>query len=131
MYNECMFWHPKHVINIYDIKAVFKCTITCEAVISENHEIRPNRESGFGIYDIMMIPKRNNLPVIVIEFKVYNPRREQTHENTVPAAVKQIGDKSYDTELMPRGIENDRIRHCGFAFEGKGADWDESFDRKR
>ncbi len=64
----------------------------------------------------MMIQKRNNLPVIVIEFKVYNPRREQTLEDTVPTAVKQIGDKSYDTELMPRGIENDRIRHCGFAF---------------
>ena len=35
MYNECMFWHPKHVINIYDIKAVFKCTITLEAIIIE------------------------------------------------------------------------------------------------
>ena len=119
MYNECMFWHPKHVINIYDIKAVFKCTITCEAVISEDHEIRPNRESGFGRYDIMMIPKRNNLPVIVIEFKVYNPRSEHTLEDTVRVALKQIEEKSYDTELIARGIEKDRIRHYGFAFEGK------------
>ena len=86
---------------------------------SENYEIRSNRESGFGRYDIMMIPKKNNLPAIVIEFKVYNPRREQTLEDTVYVALKQIEDKSYDTELIARGIEKDRIRHYGFAFEGK------------
>ena len=86
---------------------------------SENYEIRSNRESGFGRYDIMMIPKKNNFPAIVIEFKVYNPRREQTLEDTVQTALKQIEEKSYDTELMARGIEKDRIRHYGFAFEGK------------
>ena len=86
---------------------------------SENYEIRSNRESGFGRYDIMMIPKKNNLPAIVIEFKVYNPRREQTLEDTVHVALKQIEEKSYDTELIARGIEKDRIRHYGFAFEGK------------
>ena len=86
---------------------------------SENYEIRSNRESGFGRYDIMMIPKKNNLPAIVIEFKVYNPRREQTLEDTVQTALKQIEEKSYDTELMAQGIEKDRIRHYGFAFEGK------------
>ena len=34
-------------------------------------------------------------------------------------ALKQIEEKSYDTELIARGIEKDRIRHYGFAFEGK------------
>ena len=86
---------------------------------AESYEIRSNRESGFGRYDIMMIPKKNNLPAIVIEFKVYNPRSEQTLEDTVRAALKQIEEKSYDTELIARGIEKDRIRHYGFAFEGK------------
>ena len=86
---------------------------------AESYEIRSNRESGFGRYDIMMIPKKNNLPAIVIEFKVYNPRREQTLEDTVHVALKQIEDKSYDTELIAWGIEKDRIRHYGFAFEGK------------
>ena len=86
---------------------------------SENYEIRSNRESGFGRYDIMMLPKKSTLPTIVIEFKVYNPRREQTLEDTVQTALKQIEEKSYDTELMARGIEKDRIRHYGFAFEGK------------
>lgn len=41
---------------------------------SESYEIRSNRESGFGRYDIMMIPKKNTFPAIVIEFKVHKHR---------------------------------------------------------
>ena len=62
---------------------------------SENYEIRSNRESGFGRYDIMMIPKKNNLPAIVIEFKVHNPRKEKTLEDTAQTALKQIEEKNY------------------------------------
>ncbi len=86
---------------------------------AENYEIRSNRESGFGRYDIMMIPKKKELPAIVIEFKVYNPRKEHSLEDTVCSALKQIEDKNYDAELLSRGIVKERIRHYGFAFEGK------------
>lgn len=86
---------------------------------AESYEIRSNRESGFGRYDIMMIPKKNTLPAIVIEFKVHNPRKEQTFEDTVNTALKQIEEKNYDAELIARGISKERIKHYGFAFEGK------------
>lgn len=39
--------------------------------------------------------------------------------DTVESALKQIADKNYDAELLARGISTDRIRHYGFAFEGK------------
>lgn len=84
-----------------------------------NYEIRSNRESGFGRYDIMLIPKRTQLPAIVIEFKVHNAGREKSLTDTAESALKQIADKNYDAELLARGISTDRIRHYGFAFDGK------------
>ena len=73
---------------------------------TENYIITSNRESGYGRYDIMLEPidKTNEkLPGIVIEFKVINPRKESSLEETVEAALKQIEEKNYDAELINRG----------------------------
>ena len=85
----------------------------------EQYEILSNRESGFGRYDIMMIPKEQDLPAILIEFKVRNSKQEKDLEETVSSALAQIEEKQYETELLSRGIEKSRIRKYGFAFEGK------------
>ena len=92
-----------------------------------SYEIVSNRESGFGRYDIMLIPKeqglvpweKGHLDPMVIEFKVRKPKKEASLEETVAAALQQIEDKKYDTVLLERGFEKRRIRHYGFAFEGK------------
>ena len=39
--------------------------------------------------------------------------------DTVVAALKQIEEKNYNSVLSSRGISKARIRHYGFAFEGK------------
>jgi len=55
----------------------------------ENYVIRSNRESGFGRYDIMLIPRpqrKGSLPAVVLEFKVYNEKKEKNLEDTVKAA---------------------------------------------
>ena len=88
----------------------------------ENYIIKSNRESGFGRYDIMMVPKdikNADFPAIVIEFKVYDEEDEDSLKDTVAAAHKQIEEKRYDEEIIQFGIEKNRIRHYGFAFEGK------------
>ena len=89
---------------------------------TENYIITSNRESGYGRYDIMLEPidKTNEkYPGIVIEFKVINPRKENTLEETVAAALKQIEEKNYDAELIKRGVKEENIHHYGFAFRGK------------
>ena len=55
----------------------------------------------------------------ILEFKVFYSYDESTFEETVQSALKQIEEKNYDAELLARGIEKERIRHYGFAFEGK------------
>lgn len=87
--------------------------------LSERYYIRSNRQSGFGRYDVMMEPKNNFDDAIIIEFKVFNPRKDKSLENTAENALKQISEKNYDAELLSHGIIKDRIRHYGFAFKGK------------
>ena len=87
---------------------------------AEDYEIRSNRESGFGRYDIMMIPQDyEKYPAIVMEFKVCSRMKKETLEEAVQSALAQIDEKKYDAELLAHGIPADRIRHYGFAFEGK------------
>ena len=86
------------------------------------YEIRSNRESGFGRYDVMMVPKereKTKIPAIILEFKVKNNKKEQTLEENSTVITSADQRKKYDAELFARGIPKEKIRHYGFAFEGK------------
>jgi len=85
---------------------------------AENYVLKSNRESGFGRYDVMMIPKKENLPAVILEFKVRRAK-EKDLEETVQMALQQIEEKNYDAELLTLGIPKEKIRHYVFAFEGK------------
>ena len=87
--------------------------------LKDRYYITSNRESGFGRYDVIMEPKKKELPAIIMEFKVFNKRREKSLEETAEAALKQIEEKQYEETLISRGIEAERIRKYGFAFLGK------------
>lgn len=87
--------------------------------LQNRYYITSNRESGFGRYDIMLEPKNETDDAIIIEFKMYNSRREQSLQDTVQHALEQIKEKKYETELLDRGISKKRIRRYGFAFCGK------------
>ena len=78
-----------------------------------------NRESGFGRYDIMLEPVDKNKNAMIIEFKVHNPKKEKSLEETVETALKQIEDKQYEASLIAKGFKVDRIKKYGFAFQGK------------
>lgn len=86
--------------------------------VRDLYEIRSNRESGYGRYDVMLIPKTKKNDGIILEFKV-KKAEEKTLEETVQTALAQIEDKEYDTELLELGVSKEHIRHYGFAFEGK------------
>lgn len=87
--------------------------------LRDRYQIRSNRESGYGRYDVMLTSVTEVDDAIVIEFKVHEPDEEESLQDTVRAALDQITEKDYDAELLAQGISVDRIRHYGFAFEGK------------
>lgn len=82
--------------------------------LRDTHEIKSNRESGWGRYDIMIIPQDKSKPGIIIEFKT---ARKESLETTAQNALKQINDRQYETELKMLGIAT--IIKLGIAFKGK------------
>ena len=84
--------------------------------------VESNRESGFGRYDVALVPTDGAAgadPAVVMEFKVFDPDYEKSLEDTVIRACAQIEEKGYVAGLVARGIALERIRTYGIAFRGK------------
>ena len=83
--------------------------------ITNTHEIKSNRESGYGRYDIMVIPRDPTRVGYIIEFK--KTRKNETMEAAVKSALQQIEARKYETELKERGIKH--IKKLAIVFSGK------------
>ncbi len=88
--------------------------------LADTYRIRSNRESGYGRYDVMLIPLDRSGKAFIFEFKVLNPYEdERTLEETLASARAQIEEKHYEAELISEGFAPGQIRKYGFAFQGK------------
>lgn len=87
--------------------------------LADRYVITSNRESGFGRYDVMLEPRNETDPAVIMEFKVKDSQEETSLEDTADAALNQIERQQYESALRNRGIPGERIRKYGFAFQGK------------
>lgn len=85
--------------------------------IEKDYEVRSNRESGYGRYDVLIIPKDKSRKGIIIEFEKVDKYENETINTALEAALKQIEEKKYETELTAMGIDD--IIKLGIAFKGK------------
>ena len=68
------------------------------------YDIRSNRESGYGRYDIALFPKKTGDPGILLEIKQANEADEM--ETLANEAVVQIRSERYSTEFTERNIQS-------------------------
>lgn len=87
--------------------------------LRERYDVRSNKESGYGRYDVMLVPHDKHERAVILEFKVFDKEEEGSLKDTVAAALRQIEEKRYEEELLLQGISKAQIYKYGFAFEGK------------
>ncbi|AKA67823.1 AAA family ATPase [Clostridium scatologenes] len=85
--------------------------------LNNKYRVKSNRESGYGRYDIMIIPKDKNKIGIIMEFKKVDRDDEEDLKKAAEEGLKQIRERKYKQELIAREIKN--IIEIGVAFEGK------------
>lgn len=96
--------------------------------LSHTYNIRSNRESGLGRYDLMLRPKDSGKQGIIIEFKrledeedkdgdAEKKKKKKTPEKALEEALGQIGEKGYTEELEAAGIR--KTLKLAIVFRGK------------
>ncbi len=85
--------------------------------LSDTHSVKSNRESGYGSYDIMLIPKNLSDNGVIIEFKKLSSYKKETLQSAAEAGLKQIEEMQYESELKALGVVT--VRKYAIAFQGK------------
>ena len=83
------------------------------------YRVLSNRESGLGRYDVMLEPISDQDDGIIIEFKVFQPKKEKTLEETVENALQQISVFSLENTLAFVPEWGYRLFHRLLAYAGQ------------
>ncbi|MEM9457853.1 MAG: PD-(D/E)XK nuclease domain-containing protein, partial [Myxococcota bacterium] len=85
--------------------------------LQPEYEVRSNRESGYGRYDVMVLPRTTGKPGVVLELKTID--KGEDPPAALDAGIRQLRDRDYATELRERGA--DPVLELVAAFDGKRA----------
>ena len=84
-------------------------------LLKDTHIVKSNRESGYGRFDLALIPKSPEGQGVILEFK--RAESEAELQEKAKEALKQIEDMAYITELKEKQIH--KVWKYGIAFYGK------------
>lgn len=86
------------------------------AILNNRYQVKSNRESGLGRFDIQLYPLTEDLPGFIFELK-YTKEETDDLDQLAFEALAQIDEKKYDVEMVESGIKE--IIKIGIAFHGK------------
>ncbi len=102
-------------------------TLGLLTILSDDFQIKSNREAGNGRYDIMLIPYNKNKNGVVIEIKQIEKQKikegnEKFHTRVnkeIDTALQQIEKNKYYKDLIINKINLDNIIKIAIVFAGK------------
>ena len=111
-----------NIVSVYDVAPspeVFYHGLVLGLVVTLNHyEIKSNRESGKGRYDIAVIPRDPQALGLLFELKsVEETSTDAKLAKQAQKALQQIDDKNYVAEFRQRGIH--KVLKIALVFKGK------------
>lgn len=83
--------------------------------LSINYEVTSEKESGYGRYDISVVPKNRNKKAVIMELK--RIESDETIDTALSNALAQIKEKKYETAILAKGITD--IDKLAVVFDGK------------
>ena len=81
------------------------------------YEVDSEKESGYGRYDISIIPKDKSKKAVIMELKTIDEFENETRDMALQSALQQINERKYETSVLKRGIKD--ILKIGVVFDGK------------
>jgi len=85
--------------------------------LKDRDEVYSEKESGYGRFDVSVIPKDKSKQAIIMELKSIDTFNNETKDQTLEAALSQIEDRQYETTLRQQGCTN--IMKVAVTFDGK------------
>jgi hypothetical protein len=110
-------------LSFYDVnkkneEAVYHAFLLGILINLTDYEVISNRESGLGRVDIILFHKKDKKRLaIIMELKTIDKFEEETKEQALQNALKQIEEKKYEVEVKKRGYKN--ILKMAVVFDGK------------
>lgn len=83
--------------------------------LGKDYTVESNRESGYGRFDLAIIPREGEKAGVIMEFKVADSEADMADK--AKEALQQIEEREYVTEFRRRGIQ--MVWKYGIAFCGK------------
>ncbi len=85
------------------------------ANLQGTHTITSEKESGYGRYDIAIVPNDKKQRAIIMELKKTRPK--ETPEQALESALRQIENRNYESAVRQQGCTN--ILKIAVTFDGK------------
>jgi hypothetical protein len=85
--------------------------------LKDRYEVYSEKESGYGRFDVSIVPKEKSRQAIIMELKSIDTFNNETREEALEAALRQIEERNYETILRQQGCSD--IMKVAVTFDGK------------